>query len=171
MKTLLLFPLTLIAFSCSSTKKENQDISSQTTLKIENHCPDNVDCNFQIFQNKSLNVKTDEIGTAYYEIEENPNKVVFRYQYKLRTDEDLQDGGYLEEVLFEMDQNYGDFSFSGKELQNTKLILNVMCFCRSGKVGAHKINKGTISKKGKNLSIKLDKVIEDQKINEIEISL
>lgn len=171
MKTLLLFPLTLIAFSCSSTKNDTDKLNNKTGFKIENQCPENVDCNFEILKNKSLIIKTDETGASYFEMEENPNKVVFRYQYKLRTDKDLQDAGYLEEVLFEVDKNHGDFSFSGKELQNTKLILNVMCFCRSGKVGAHKISEGTIIKKGDKLSISLPKIIEDQKITDIKITL
>lgn len=171
MKTLLLFPLTLIAFSCSSTKNDTDKLNHKTGFKIENQCPENVDCSFEILQEQSLVVKTDEFNQSYYQLEENPNKVVFRYQYKLKTDKEIMDAGYLEEVLFEMDKNYGDFSFSGKELQNTKLILNVMCFCRSGKVGAHKISEGKIIKKGKQLSILAPKVIEDQKTTEINVTL
>lgn len=171
MKTLLLFPLTLLAFSCSTTKTESSKTTEMATYNIENQCPENVDCSFEILQNQSLAVNTDEFNQSYYKLEENPNKVVFKYQYKLKTDKEIMDAGYLEEVLFEMDKNYGDFSFAGKELQNTKLILNVMCFCRSGKVGAHKISEGKIVKKGNQLSISIPKVIEDQKTTEIKVTL
>ena len=109
MKTILFFPLALFAFSCSSTKNQSSTLKNETAIKIKNECPENVDCNFEILQNSSLNVITDGIGMLYYQVEENPNKVVFKYQYKLKTDENLQDGGYLEEVLFEMDESYNDF--------------------------------------------------------------
>jgi len=172
MKPLLLFPLALFAFSCSTTT--NTVDSKSTTMgnsKIDSTCPENVDCTFEIVQNKSLVVHTDEFGKSYYQLTDNPETVVFKYQHKLRTDKDLVDAGYLEEVLFEMDKNYGDFSFSGKELQKTKLVLNVMCFCRSGKAGAHKISEGSIVKKGKQFSISLPKIVDDQKTTELKITL
>ena len=171
MKPFLLFPLALFAFSCSTSKTEGSKSNDMGNFKIENRCPENVDCTFEILQNKSLVVNTDEFGKSYYQVEDNPETVVFKYQHKLRTDKDLVDAGYLEEVLFEMDKNYSDFSYSGKELQNTKLILHVMCFCRSGKVGSHKISEGSIVKKGKQLLISLPKIIEDQKTTEIKIIL
>lgn len=169
MKSILFFPLTFLAFSCSSKKIENSNLNTNN-IKIENQCPENVDCNFEIIPDKSLNVITDGIGMLYYELEENPNKVVFKYQYKLKTDEDLQDAGYLEEVLFEMDKNYTDFAFSGKDIQSTKILLNVMCFCR-GKAGSYKITDGSISKKGKSLSITIPKIVDNQKISDIKIKL
>lgn len=171
MKFFLLFPILLFAFSCSNKTSVTSKTGDMTNFKVESNCPENVDCTFEIVKNQGLLVQTDEFGQSYYQLEENPEKVVFKYTHKLKTDKEIMDAGYLEEVLFEMDKNYNDFSFSGKELQNTKLILNVMCFCRSGKVGAHKISEGSIVKKGKQLSISIPKVIDDQKTTEIKVTL
>lgn len=170
MKSLILFPLTLLTISCSSIKTEKDIQTNLKNYKIENNCPKNVNCNFEILQNKSLNIITDEIGMSYYELTEDTNKTVFRYQYNLTTEKELQDGNYLEEVLFEVDKNYGDFNMSGKNIQKLKAILNVMCFCR-GKAGTYNIKEGQISKNGKNLLIKIPSIVSNQKIDEIKITL
>lgn len=167
---ILLYPFVLIAFSCSSTKDQNPEKNNRSSFKVESKCPENVNCDFEILKGKGLNVMTDGIGMSYYELKDDPGKIVFKYQYRLKTDESLQDAGYLEEVLFEIEKDYSDFSFSGKDLQNTKAILNVMCFCR-GKAGSYRIKEGLISKKGNNLLIKIPNLINDQKISEVKITL
>lgn len=167
-KTVL--PLLLLTFSYCSTNKNTLETKSTTTVTVESSCPENGKCTFEIIQNKSLLVKTDALGTTYFELVDNLNKVVFKYKFDLNVDKTLQDAGYTEEVLFEMDKDYTDFSISGKELQHTKLLFKVMCFCR-GKAGSYKVFEGNITKKGKSLSIALPKIIDDQKTNQVKINL
>lgn len=165
-----LYPFIFLAFSCAGSKNEHVDKNSKSSYQIENKCPKDVDCSFEVLKNKSLHIIKDDIGMSYYELIEDPKKVVFKYSYKLITDKDLQDAGYSEEILFETEKDYTDFNYSGKNLKTSKAILNVMCFCR-GKAGTYKITEGEISKNGKDLLIKIPSIVSNQKIEEIRITL
>ena len=57
----IIFPLILLTFSYCSTNKIAQDSKKSETTSVETACPDNGKCSFEILQNKSLLVKTDEI--------------------------------------------------------------------------------------------------------------
>jgi len=164
----IIFPLVLLAFSCST----KNSINSKTTenIEVENSCPDNVNCSYEILQGKSILVKTDGIGKVYYEFEDNQDRVVVKYKYDLKVkDPNLQDAGYREEIVFEMDKTQKDFSISGKQLQDYKVLFGVFCFCRHA--GSYEVKEGTIIKKGKSISIDIPKIVINQKLSEVKIKL
>jgi len=161
----IIFPLSLLAFSCCSTKKEAQNLEKQTAIETEYSCPDNVNCKHEILEGKGILVKTDGIGKVYYELEENPDKSVFRYTYDVIVkDPNLQDAGYREEILFEM-----DFSISGEQLQNHKVLFGVFCFCRHA--GSYEVKEGSVIKKGNTILISIPKIVVNQKLSEVKIKL
>jgi len=166
----IIFPLSLLAFSCCSTKKEAQNLEKQTAIETEYSCPDNVNCKHEILEGKGILVKTDGIGKVYYELEENPDKSVFRYTYDVIVkDPNLQDAGYREEILFEMDKNQKDFSISGEQLQNHKVLFGVFCFCRHA--GSYEVKEGSVIKKGNTILISIPKIVVNQKLSEVKIKL
>jgi hypothetical protein len=165
----IILPLIVFTFSYCSTNK-NTSAKVMGSTKIETACPENGKCTFEIIQNKSLNIKTDGIGKTYFELRDDPEKIVFKYKLDLNANEMLQDAGYTEEILFETDKDYGDFVFSDEKLKESKAIFQVMCFCRD-KAGSYKITEGNIEKKGNSLSISLPKLVEDQKTNNVKIIL
>lgn len=165
-----MFPLVLLTFSFCSTKKRSLNSEKQITIETEYSCPDNFNCEYEILEGKSIALKTDGIGKVYYELEDNPEKSVFRYTYDLKVkDPNLQDAGYREEITFEMDKRHGDFSISGENLQKSKVLFGVFCFCRHS--GYYEIKEGSVSKKGKAISIDIPKIVINQKLTKLKINL
>lgn len=171
MKKYILLPIIGLIASCCSTKTSQTMANKSKKAKIESSCPEQGICSFEILQNKSMNVKTDGTGKTYYELEENPDKVVFLYKYQKKIeDKTLQDAGYSEEIVFEMNKDYTDFSFSDKGIQSTKMLFGVFCYCK-GKAGNYKVSKGNLIKKGSDLQIDIPSIVDNQIITHIKINL
>lgn len=171
MKKYLLLPMIGLAVSCCSTKTPQAMANNSKKAKIESSCPEKGICTFEILQNKSMNVKIDGAGKTYYELEENPDKVVFFYKYSQKVeDKTLQDAGYTEEIVFEMNKDYTDFSFSDKGIQSTKMLFGVFCYCK-GKAGNYRVAKGSLIKKGSDLQIDIPSIVDNQVITHIKINL
>ncbi|MEZ0006207.1 hypothetical protein ABH942_001570 [Flavobacterium sp. 28YEA47A] len=171
MKKYILLPIIGLIASCCSTKTSQATASNSKKTKIESSCPEKGICSFEILHNKSMNVKIDDTGKPYYELEENPDKVVFLYNYQEKiADKTLKDAGYREEIVFEVDKNYTDFSFSDKGIQSTKMLFGVFCYCK-GKAGNYKVTKGSLIKKGSDLQIDIPPIVDNQIITHIKISL
>ena len=115
-------------------------------------------------------VKTDGIGGVYYELEDHAEKTVYLYTYKLKTDKQYQDAGYREEIIFETDSANADFALTDKDLQNTKILFGVWCYCK-GKAGNYKITEGNLSRRGKEISIDFPAVVKDQKVTSLRIKI
>lgn len=163
-KILTLLILALTAISCCSTKKITTD--AKTAEAITANCPENVACNWQVQKGKSIVVHTDGTGALYYELQDNPGKTVYIYTYNLKTDQEYQDNFYREEIIFELDNASADFSWSGKQLQQSKMLFGVFCYCK-GKAGHYKVNDGTLSKKGKTITADFTASVADQKVTSI----
>jgi len=165
MKTILI-PIAFLILSCG-TNKSTSDLTRKH--EIESPCPDNGNCSFEILQNKSIEMKIDGIGKMYYELADNPEKSVYLYKYSNKIeDPTLQDAGYREEILFEIYNKTADFSFSGTQLQSTKMIFGVFCFCR-GKAGYYKVNEGKILKQNNTLSVEIPAIVSNQKTTRFNI--
>ena len=169
-KAIFLSVLFLIALSCNTSKKAVAQDGKTSKAQILTACPENVDCTLEVFQNKSMVVKTDGIGGVYYELEDDAEKTVYLYTYKLKTDKQYQDAGYREEIIFETDSATADFALTDKDLQNTKILFGVWCYCK-GKAGNYKVTKGNFSKKGKEVSINFPAIVDDQKVTALKIKI
>ena len=72
------------------------------------------------------------------------------------------DGGYREEIIFEVPTDLKDGIVSGKQILSTKALFGVFCYCK-GKAGYYTINEGSITKTGKEISIEIPNLVEGQK--------
>lgn len=169
-KSILLSVALLSILSCCNSKKAVSENSKGLNSAILTTCPENVECSLEVLQNKSLIVKHDDIGAIYYELAEDHEKTVYLYTYKLKTDKQYQDAGYREEIIFEINNATTDFTLTDKNLQTTKMLFGVWCYCK-GKAGNYKITKGSFSKKDKEIAINFPSVVADQKITELKIRL
>lgn len=155
MKILPLF-LLLVLTSCNC-KKNTTSKETTNTIIGNDECPENGICAIELLKNKSLIVKSDEFGKLYYNLGDNESKNVIRYTFNKDKDETLQDSGYREEIIFEINTNTSELNLSGKELQETKMLFGRFCYCK-GATGYYKIEDGTLLlKKGKeNLDLNLN---------------
>ncbi|WP_296143114.1 hypothetical protein [uncultured Flavobacterium sp.] len=172
MKKIAFLHFTILAISCGSNPNSNTLSSPNDILfKAENNCPDNGDCKFEILQNKGLEIQTDGIGKIYYKLNESTNKDVYRYNYSEKTkDTLLQDAGYNEEIIFEIEKGKKEFSYVNQELQSTKMLFGVFCYCK-GKAGYYDVKEGTLKKVKNQLSITIPAIVNNQKTKQIQIKL
>ncbi|RWW91635.1 hypothetical protein [Flavobacterium cerinum] len=167
MKKQILVYISIIAlFSCKSQKDSSTTWGKHT---IETPCPPKSECNFEVLQNKSLLIKTDDTNHIYYHLENTPGKTVVKYTYKTITDPKLKDAGYSEDIIFETDNMFSNLNLTDIDIQKTKMLFGVHCFCR-GKAGFYKIEKGNMSYTNKKLHIELPDVIDNQKTKTVSVS-
>lgn len=167
MKKAILLSLYIIAlYGCTAKKSTSLSGKSYT---IETSCPEKTDCLFEILENKSILVKTDDTGHVYYNLEDTIGKTVMKYTSRKITDPTLQDAGYSETLIFETDKGK-EFNYTGKDLQKIKMLFNVQCFCR-GKAGIYKVEQGSISFKNNKLQIELPELVDSQKTKSVIITL
>lgn len=160
--------MAMTAFSCCTNKKTNT--APKTADTIAQNCPENVDCTWQVFQDKAMIIKTDGTGAIYYELQDTPGKTVYSYTYKLKTDQQYQDNFYREEIIFEINTAAADFTLTGKQLQETKMLFGVFCYCK-GKAGYYKVNEGILSQKDKTITADFKAIVADQKVTSARYTL
>lgn len=172
MKKTALLHFTILAISCGSNPNHNTSSSPKDIVfKVGNNCPNNGDCKFEILQNKSLEIETDGIGKIYYKLNESTSKDVYRYNYSEKIkDTLLQDAGYNEEIIFEIEKEKREFSFANQELQSTKMLFGVFCYCK-GKAGYYEVKEGNLKKVKNELSITIPAIVDNQKTKQIQIKL
>lgn len=153
MKKSILLLLVISFISCNSTKKNSSPTASNESTT---NCPDDGDCTIVIHKNKKLNILTDGIGSRYYQILDNENTSVIHFEYKKKIDENLQDGNYVEEIVFEIQNDVKSLLLIDNELQSTKMLYGRHCYCK-GQAGLFNVSNG--------------KLILDQNNNKIKINL
>lgn len=153
-------------FSCKSQKNSSATWKNHT---IETPCLPKSECTFEILENKSLLVKTDDTNHIYYHLQDTPGKTVVKYTYKTITDPKLKDAGYSEDIIFETDDKLSNLNATGADIQKTKMLFGVHCFCR-GKAGFYKIEQGKMSYANNKLHIELPDVIDNQKVKTVTVS-
>jgi len=141
MKILPLF--LLLALTSCNCQKNTSFKKTADTITVNEECPENGICTIELLKNKSLIAKSDEFGKLYYNLEDNESKNVVRFTFEKDKDETLQDSGYREEIIFEINSNVSELNLSGKNLQETKMIFGRFCFCK-GATGYYKVQDGTL---------------------------
>lgn len=168
-KTMFIPFLLAILFSCNCKKTASLE-SKNTKAQIQSTCPEGYECSLEVYQNKTMVVKSDAIGAVYYELEEQSGKTVYHYTYNQKTDKQYQDAGYREEIIFELESKTKDLKLSNEELQNAKMLFGVWCYCK-GKAGNYKITKGNFSKKEDEIKIDFPAIVDNQKVTELKLKL
>ncbi|WP_341216276.1 hypothetical protein [uncultured Wocania sp.] len=104
-------------------------------------CPENGVCSLGVYKNKTLQVKTDNLGMIYPEMK-NGNYLVLKFEYKKNENSNYVDGGYREEIFIEL--NPENLEIETTNLQDEKLFFARWCYCK-GQTGYYKINQGKLS--------------------------
>lgn len=135
---LVLFSLFLTSSCCSKkvTLLENKDQSSSFV------CPNNGECSLTIIENKGLNLKNVNNDTIY-EIVENNTKTLIKYNYSVNQDQTIYDGGYAEEIIFEIENKDYSENLIDENLKKAKVFYRRFCACR-GKTGLKLLSKGNL---------------------------
>lgn len=148
------------------TKINTENLSVQK----KNICPQDGECSLQIFKNKALLINTDNVKINY-SLVDNPEKNVIQYQYKKNVNQSDVDGGYREEVIFEVDSNTSD-ELKDNQLQTVKMLYGRYCFCR-GQTGLFNVVSGNLNfENKKELNFELNFKINEvpQIINHITVN-
>ena len=164
--------IALLVFASCSCKKNTTALSAS----LLSECPKDGDCKIELFDGKTIVVKTTDTGSLYYELEENTSKKVLKYTYNRKVKGNIQDASYREEIIFEVNSNQEKSTFVDSSLQDIQLLFGRFCYCK-GQTGFYKIGSGalTVSKDKQttttqiNLNFKTNKV--PQIIGAISISL
>lgn len=162
MKPTILLCFSILLFSCTSKK--------ETTSKPDDSCPKDGIGAVEVSKNKSLKVIDNTDTGMYYELQDADNTTVITYKYDRNKDENLSDGHYQEEIIFEISNRMLESDF--KEFTPNKKLFGVHCYCK-GIAGYYKVEKLSVSyeKNSKILSISLNEVIEDQVVKTVKIKL
>lgn len=154
MKKIITLITVLFLASCSCKKVNSQNHS---TANLTSDCPKNGTCSLELFKGKSMLVNQDEFNKPYYELEENAATTVLKYTYSRTVKGNIQDAGYREEIVFEINNDQKNIILTDDSLQNTKMLYGRFCYCK-GQTGYYKVSKGNlnISKKPEETAIALD---------------
>lgn len=142
----ILFSFILLnLWACKSSQKTTESSSQtkseeKTLLKMDS--VKNVAKKIYLLKNKKLEI-LDNNGSLYYKIVDSDKTNVVQFFYEKDLDKVAYDGGYREEVIFEVPNNTIEQHYSDAELQNTKMLFGRYCFCR-GQTGLYKVNKGKL---------------------------
>ena len=169
-KAFFLLVVFFAILSCCNSKKAISQENKNKTSQVLTPCPEGFECTLEVLPNKTMIVKNDGIGGTYFEVEDLSGITVYHYTYKQKTDKQYQDAGYREEIIIELDSETKDLKLSDQELQKTKMLFGVWCYCK-GKAGNYKVTKGNFSKKGNEISIDFPAVVSDQKVMELKIKI
>jgi hypothetical protein len=143
---------TLMLLSCGAKK------STAKVAALTSECPKDGTCAVEIFENKSIAVKKDELGSLYYTIEDASATRVAKYTYTRKVKGEIQDAGYREEVIIELKN--GDATASPNP--SPPLLFGRFCFCK-GQTGYYNITHRNLSitKKSNLQTVDLDFKIDE----------
>lgn len=127
-------------FLASCQPQKNFD---PTSIALTIDCAKQSTCDIQILSGKSMRTTTDNAQTTY-DLEDSPSKNVVVYKYARVVKGNIQDAGYREEIVFEVDKNVREINLTDQELQNTKMLFGRFCFCK-GQTGYYPVKAGTLS--------------------------
>jgi hypothetical protein len=167
MKKIFFLILISTAVSSCNCKKPAIDKVQKTTTTVLNDCPANAKCIQEVHTDSALSVVKQDTGKPYYSIKPQVGTTVYRYELSENKDEQYMDGGYREEIIFELPSDLKNSVISGKAILQTKALFGVFCYCK-GKAGYYFINEGTITKSNEGIRIEIPSIVEGQKVFSVQ---
>ncbi len=173
MKIYFLIPVLLFFGSCKCKKDVTTDNVSADFIPNEKFqkmlttfCPENGKCTTEIFRNKSLDIKSDEFGSIYYNQIDNLETSIIKFSYSRNVPKGLQDGSYREEIVFEINNSDKQIAFKNEDIQKTKMLFGRFCYCK-GSTGNYKINDGNLILIQKNNKIQFELEFKNNKVPQL----
>lgn len=133
---------TLCLLICLLSCKAKSDLSTAVTKQANStSCPENGNCSYDILKNKTIQIKTDNLGSMYPEII-GGSGLVLKFEYKKSTNTEYEDSSYREEIFIELDENR--LEFVTDNFKQEKLFFARWCYCK-GQTGYYKIQQGKLA--------------------------
>lgn len=111
--------------------------SAQTDIPSLEECPNEGDCQVQLFKETKLFLEEDEANIVEISFEDDLDFQVVLIQYK-----DKKRVGYSEEIYLQIPSRFKEIKSKNHSLQNQKLTFNKFCKCEDQ--GLEKIYKGEL---------------------------
>ena len=153
-KFTLIIAFTAILASCGT----QNTVLKSGSYNLESTCPTDGTCSFIVAKDSSLVYKESGAGKLYYETTYQEGKSILLYTYNKKTNPQLQDDSYREEVVIETDSDIGTLS---KE-SNVKILFGVFCYCKD-LAGYREVKNGYAEYKDGKVIVTLPDVIPNQK--------
>ncbi len=146
MKNIILTSILLIFMSCNSTQNMQVQVKksyySKTMTKKNNT---NITEKWQVVPNASINFEKDKFGVGMAKLDKG-NKTVFYYKYNSQPiDKSIMDGGYIQEIFFEIEGDIKNMSLKDKQLSNVNLLVGKHGFFRGS--GVYAVGSGSLDLK------------------------
>ena len=167
MKKILALLIIVSAVSSCKCKQNTLQNTSKTTTTVMKECVADAKCIQEIHTDSALLIEKEDSGRPFYKIQPQPGTTVYRYEMSQNQDQQYVDGGYREEIIFELPSDFKSGTISGKEILKTNALFGVFCYCK-GKAGYYTINNATITKTEKGVSIEIPTLIEGQKVFSVQ---
>ena len=146
MKNMLLASIILIFMSCNSTKNMQVTVKKahfEKTMSQKNDM--NIIQKWQVVPNAQISFKKDNFGVGMAKLEKG-NKTVFYYKYDAKpVDKSIMDGGYVQEIFFEIEGDIKNMSLKDKELSKINLLVGKHGFFRGS--GIYAVSAGSFDLK------------------------
>jgi len=114
------FTLLMVAFSLVSCSNDDS-ASDDNPFVTQKHT------DLKIYGNSKIVVPVD--SEFFVTTIDSGNKLVFEYTYVVESDPEVQDSGYYESIVFEIEPGVSEFSLEGEELRFIKAFYRQVCFC------------------------------------------
>ena len=95
-----------------------------------------------LLRNKKLEISSLN-GSLTYVIKDNSSTNVIVFDYAINQDQVAYDGGYREEIVFEVPNDEAERSYLNEELENANMLFGRYCNCR-GQNGLFKVSQGKL---------------------------
>jgi len=168
-----LFFLTVLIgslFGCKSKKTAMDTATKNVTIRTIADCPTNAKCTQEALKDSTLVIGQDVTGKPFYTITTKTGTTIYRYIMSENQDQRYVDGGYQEEIVFELPSDFKNGTISGKQILQTKALFGVFCYCK-GKAGYYSIQDGSITKTTNAIVIEIPALVEGQKVRTIKLKL
>ncbi len=170
MKKLVFLFFIIVSLSSCKCKKSATENGNNKNIKAIADCPTNAKCFQEILKDSTLVIENDGTGKPFYKIVAKKGTTVYNYSMSENIDKQYVDGGYSEQIIFELPSDFKNESLSGKKILQAKALFGVFCYCK-GKAGYYSIQEGTISKTDNAISVVIPALVEGQKVRTIKLTL
>lgn len=134
----------MFCLACKTALIAPETENNVVEAHLQSECPDDGNCRVTLHRNRSMELKRDGTGYLYYVLVEKPGFSVIHFEYIRKTDPELQDAGYREEILFEIPANPEKISLLDADLAQVKMLFGRHCFCR-GQAGYFLVQEGELA--------------------------
>lgn len=171
LKSIFLLSLLLSLIAC---KTNHQSLESEKQiLSIKSSCPEDGNCNFEVIENRKLDIKTDGTGALYPQLSDGKSKVL-KFEYNSDQDPRIADDEYTEIIYIEINPKIQNLRLEDKDLKDVQILFGRLCFCRE-QSGYFTVEKGAFqieTNKDKSVTYTLEFEVPGipQKIKEFSIT-